>query len=73
MAGTTVFGNRKGMRKRSHDTPRVVRKVHELEHVADVGESAETPLILLGEVWVFSAIAVLIFLALALLAYRLAS
>jgi hypothetical protein len=50
-----------------------VRKLHELEHVADVGESDETPLILLGEVWFVAAIAVLVLLGVALLAYRLAS
>jgi len=48
-------------------------KLHELERTADAGESAETPLILIGEVWVACAIAVLVLLALALLAYRLAS
>jgi hypothetical protein len=61
------------MRKRPHDTPRAVRKLHDLEHVADVGESDKTPLILIGEVWIVSAIAVLILLAIALLAFRLAS
>jgi hypothetical protein len=61
------------MLKRSHDTPRAVQKLHELEHVADVGESDKTPLILLGEVWFVSAIAVLVLLGVALLAYRLAS
>ena len=50
-----------------------MRKLHELEHTADVGESAKTPLILLGEVWVVSATAVLALIAIALLAYRLAS
>jgi hypothetical protein len=50
-----------------------VRKLHELEHTADVGESDKTPLILLGEVWVVSATAVLALVAIALLAYRLAS
>jgi hypothetical protein len=61
------------MPKRSHKTPRAVRKLHELEHVADVGESDETPLILIGEVWLVAAIAVLVLLGVALLAYRLAS
>jgi hypothetical protein len=61
------------MPRRWHDTPRAVRKLHELEHIADVGESDKTPLILLGETWVVAAIVVLVFLALALLAYRLAS
>jgi hypothetical protein len=50
-----------------------VQKLHELEHVADVGDSDETPLILLGDVWLVAAIAVLVLLAVALLAYRLAS
>jgi hypothetical protein len=47
--------------------------VHELERVADTGGSSLTPLILLGEVWVVCAVAVLTLTALALLAYRLAS
>jgi hypothetical protein len=61
------------MHTRSHDTPRAMRKLHDLEHIAEVGESNKTPLILIGEAWVVSAIAVLVLLALALLAYRLAS
>jgi len=66
-------GDRSHMHIRSYDTPRAVRKLHDLEHVAEVGESDKTPLILMGEVWVVSASAVLVLLALALLAYRLAS
>jgi hypothetical protein len=50
-----------------------VRKLRKPEDVADVGESAETPLILLGEVPFVAAIAVLVVLALALVAYRLAA
>lgn len=61
------------MRINPGETQRAVRKLHELEHVADVGESDETPLILIGEVWVVSATALLVMLALALFAYRLAS
>jgi hypothetical protein len=61
------------MHRNSHETRHGVRKLHELEHVADVGESAETPLILIGEVWFVVAIAVLVVLALALVAYRLAA
>ena len=49
------------------------REVRDLEHTAEVGESDKTPLILLGEVWVVSATAVLALIAIALLAYRLAS
>jgi hypothetical protein len=53
--------------------PRPVRKLHELEHVGDVGESDQTPVILFGEVWLVSAVTVLVLVAIALLAYRLAS
>jgi hypothetical protein len=47
-------------------------EAHQLERIADTGASAETPLILVGEVWVVCAIAVVVLLALALIAYRLA-
>jgi hypothetical protein len=50
-----------------------VRKLRELEHVAEVGENDETPLILIGDVWFVLAIALLVLLALALLAHRLAA
>jgi hypothetical protein len=60
-------------RKRSHEPSRVAREVHRLERTADAGRSPWTPLILIGEVWVICAIAVLVLLAVALLAYRLAS
>ncbi|HEY3183396.1 MAG TPA: hypothetical protein VGJ77_11205 [Gaiellaceae bacterium] len=49
------------------------RSLHELEHIAEVGASDKTPLILLGDVWVVSAIVVLAVLAVSLLAYHLAS
>ena len=52
---------------------RLGRKAHELERIADVGESDRTPLILIGEVWVVAATAVLVVLALALLAYDIAA
>jgi hypothetical protein len=61
------------MHRNSHGTRRAVRRLRELEHVAEVGESDETPLILIGEVWFVVAIALLVLLALALLAYRLAA
>jgi hypothetical protein len=48
-------------------------ELRRLERIADTGDSPETPLILLGEVWVVCAIAVLVLLALTLLAYRLAT
>jgi hypothetical protein len=63
--------NRRVMR-RAHDPSHVKAELDELRHEADVGESAKTPLILLGEVWVVCAIAVVIGIAVGLLAYRLA-
>jgi hypothetical protein len=51
---------------------KVERKVEDLEHVAEVGESNETPVILFADVFVFSLTAFLVFLAVALLAYRVA-
>jgi hypothetical protein len=54
------------------NTPSVVRKAHELEHVAGVGESEKTPLILYGELAVAYGIVAVILTALALIAYRLA-
>jgi len=54
-------------------SPEPKEELHRLERTADAGVSAETPLILIGEVWVVCAIAVLLLLAIALLAYRLAS
>jgi hypothetical protein len=61
------------MRSKSHDTPEAVRKLHELEHVADVGEDEKTPLILIGEMWLLSAIAVGVILALSIFAFHVAS
>jgi hypothetical protein len=54
-------------------SPEIKEELHELEQVADTGESATTPLILFAEVWVVCAIAVLVLLALALAAYRMAT
>ena len=48
-------------------------ELHKLEQVADEGESAETPLILFGEVWVVCAIAAIVLGALTYLGYRLAT
>jgi hypothetical protein len=73
MRVSAPFNDPEHMPKRPHDTPHPVPKLHELEHEADVGESDKTPLILIGEVWVVAAIAVLVVLAIALLAFRLAS
>jgi hypothetical protein len=61
------------MARRKHSIQRALRKAHELEHVADVGESDETPLILFAETWLWLAVVLLVVLALTLLAYRLAS
>jgi len=51
----------------------VLRELHELERIADDGESSLTPLILIGEMWVACTIAVLALLGITLLAVRLAS
>jgi hypothetical protein len=48
-------------------------ELHRLEEEARAGESEATPLIVGAEVWVWTAAAVLVVLALTLLAYRLAS
>jgi hypothetical protein len=61
------------MSSTSRERSGLSREVHELERVADTGGSSATPLILLGEVWVVCAVAVVTLIALALLAYRLAS
>jgi hypothetical protein len=61
------------MQTRSPATSRAAGELHELEHMAEVGETDKTPLILLGEVWVVVTIAFLALLAIGLLAYRLAS
>jgi len=61
------------MKSTSHERSPLVEEVRELEQVAKTGGSSKTPLILLVDAWVVSALAVLVLLALALLAYRLAS
>jgi hypothetical protein len=48
------------------------RKVRQFEHVADEGESGEAPLFLIVEVWFVVAVAFVVLLAIALVAYRLA-
>ena len=50
------------------DRTHMPKSLYELEQVADAGESDKTPLVLIGEVWVVVTIALLLFLALALLA-----
>jgi hypothetical protein len=50
----------------------VVEEAKKLEHEADEGKTARTPLILLGEVWIVAAIAVAILLVIAFSAYYLA-
>lgn len=49
-----------------------LNKIEKLEREAAEGESDKTPLIVFADVWVACAIGVLIALALALAAYRLA-
>jgi hypothetical protein len=51
----------------------VAHELQELERIADKGETSSTPLVLVATVWGVCAIALLVVLALAFLAYRLAS
>ena len=73
MSARRASANVRPMLSKTEDKSAVARNAHELERVAEKGESPVTPLILLGEVWVVCVVAVLVLLALALLAYRLAS
>jgi hypothetical protein len=61
------------MESPSHDAPEAVRKLHEIEHVGDVGEDERTPLIALGETWVVVAIVVVVVLTVTLIAFYLAT
>jgi hypothetical protein len=54
-------------------TSELKHELHEVEETAEKGESAATPVILFGEVWIVCAIAVVVLLALVLIAYRLAT
>jgi hypothetical protein len=61
------------MHSKSHDTNETARKLHELEHIANIGEDDRTPLLLMGEMWIVSAIIVGVILALSLFAFHVAS
>jgi hypothetical protein len=50
----------------------VVDRHRERDEIVAAGESESTPWILIGRVWVVTAVAVLVVLAVTLLAYRLA-
>ena len=65
-------GDPSTVKSTSHKGSRIVEEVRELEQVARKGESPKTPLILLADAWVVSALAFVVMLALVLLAYRLA-
>ncbi len=60
------------MPSKPHHEPEPLEKLHELEHIADVGEDERTPLILIGEVWVVCAIVVLVVLLISLFAFHIA-
>ena len=51
---------------------KVEEKVEDLAHEAEEGKSARTPLLLVGGVWIFVAIAVVILLVISFTAYYLA-
>jgi hypothetical protein len=55
----------------SRDDP-LVEKTHDLDALVEAGESEKTPFILIGRVWIVTAVAVAVILALAMLAYYLA-
>jgi len=61
------------MSKQPRQDSRAIQELREREQVADSGESAETPAILIGDIWVVVSIAFLVVLAISLLAYRLAT
>jgi len=61
------------MHPKPHSTHEAVRDLHELERVADVGQDDRTPLILIWEMWVVSAILVGVILALSLFAFHVAT
>ena len=71
--GRTADARQGAFRHRSDMSSEPKEELRQLERIADTGGSSETPLILLAEVWVVCAIAVVVLVALALLAYRLAS
>ena len=64
-----VVGYGPGMPDPIHE---VVDEAKKLEHEADEGKSARTPLILIGEVWIFVAIVVAVLLVISFAAYYLA-
>jgi hypothetical protein len=66
-APTTSHGDAEPMSLR-----KVEQKVEDLEHVAEVGESNKTPVILFADVLLGSLAAFLILFTIAMLAYRLA-
>jgi hypothetical protein len=55
-----------------HERSALRRELHDLERTAEEGASSKTPLILIGEMWVVTGIAVLVILGLSLLGYWLA-
>ena len=61
------------MESKEHNHESIVEDVREREGVAERGESESTPAIVLGGVWLICAVAVAVVLALALLAFWLAS
>jgi hypothetical protein len=61
------------MKSESRDSPEALRKLYELERVAEAGQDETTPLILMGEVWIVSAIVAGVIVALSLLAFHVAS
>ena len=60
------------MTERKPFTRDIVDRRRELEELVAAGESEQTPWILIGEVWIVTAVVVLAVLAVTLFAYRVA-
>jgi hypothetical protein len=55
------------------DDDPLAQKKHDVDALVEAGESEKTPFILIGRVWIVTAAAVAVVLALAILAYYLAT
>ena len=57
----------------AHADDPLAQKKHDTDALVEAGESEKTPFILIGRVWIVTAAAVAVVLALAVLAYYLAT
>jgi hypothetical protein len=68
-----ILGDRTGRATDAEREDPLAGDARNLDELVEIGASEKTPLILLGRVWIVTTAAALVILALALLAYRLAS